>query len=189
MNTGAISNPCGNDNGPAELKEAEKLIAPFFQVFDQTCIEFTDIKAGDVFTVQINHIAVGDAAAFRYLQTDKAAAPLHTQSALGVGNDIDLFTACSLYDGFDAFSQFFSTVGNGSGRLLAAIVDVSSVLFQLHGNSAPVIKESEVTEEDAVYQKKRIAGLTLPVLGSGFIEKVFFIFILYFRRSDTDNLT
>ena len=78
MNTGAISNPCGNDNGPAELKEAEKLIAPLFQVFDQTCIEFTDIKAGDVFTVQINHIAVGDAAAFRYLQTDKAAAPLHT---------------------------------------------------------------------------------------------------------------
>lgn len=51
------------------------------------------------------------------------------QTALGVGDDIYLFTAGFLYDGADALRQLLSAGCHGGGGLLAAVVDARAVSF------------------------------------------------------------
>ena len=109
------------------------------------------------------------------------------QTALGVGDDIYLFTAGLLYDGADALRQFLPAGGHGSGGLLAAIVEDSAVLFQGVRDSAPVIKEVEIPEKYAVYQKDRVSGVTDLTLGAHLVQLQFFLFKSGLTGGDGDD--
>ena len=109
------------------------------------------------------------------------------QTALGVGDDIYLLTACFREDLPDAPGQFLSAFRHGSGRLLIAVEKHGPVSFQFAGDPAPVLEEPEVPEEDAVHEKDRVSGMTFLILGPDPVQQILLLFQQHFAAGDADD--
>ena len=86
------------------------------------------------------------------------------QTALGMGDDMELFTVDVLQDLLDLLFQFgCACLHRGSG-LLPAIEHGGAVSLQFPGDPAPVVEHLPVTEKDAVDQQDGIPGFADFVL-------------------------
>ena len=87
------------------------------------------------------------------------------ETALAVGDDVDLLGA-GLLDGlYDGFLDLERAGLDVAGRFLAAVIDRRAVLDELGGDPAPVVQMLRVSEENAVHHEQRVLRLAdLPVL-------------------------
>lgn len=106
------------------------------------------------------------------------------KTALGMGDNIYLFTASFLADLLDPFCKLTATFLHRSGRLLVAEINTGTVPDQFRSDPAPVVQIPEIPEENTVYHKNGIFGFTDSAFFSGLVQFPFFCLLLSFQRSN-----
>ena len=102
--------------------------------------------------------------------------PAAVQPALGVSDQVYLFTARLAHNLLHARFQLLRAGGHRSRRLLIPVPDARAVADQLRRDTSPIIKKALVPEKHAVHQHQRIARRAQGILTAHRVELLFLRF-------------